>query len=151
MIVLFCGIPGSGKTTIAGLLAGRLAALGEVQLLTSDRLRAPVYRKFFKALQSHQNRAEFLIFDATFYKKQWREQIEILAQREKVITVYLDCPLELALQRNRKREPNIAEKAVHIIFHQMEPPEHPALTIETAKVTASDAAEKIFAFIKDQQ
>ena len=120
-------------------------------MLSSDKLRAPVYRKFFKALGADSKRAEFLIFDATFYKKEWREQIQTLARDEQVITVYLDCPLELALQRNKKRQPNIPEKAVHIIFRQMEPPEGPTLKIATGKVTASDAAKKIFELIKNQR
>jgi predicted kinase len=85
MIVLFCGIPGSGKTTIAELLAERLAHLGRVQVLSSDKLKRPVYAKFFKLLAPDQKRADFLIFDATFYKKEWRQQVKSLAQGEEVV------------------------------------------------------------------
>jgi adenylylsulfate kinase-like enzyme len=150
MIILFCGIPGSGKTTIAKIVAERLATLGQVQLLSSDELKAPVYRKLFRALAPDEKRAEFLILDATFYKKESRRQVRALARGEKVVTVYLDCSLEVALQRNRTRQPNISERAVHIIFHQMEPPENPSLRIDTATTSAADAAGKIGEFIQDQ-
>jgi adenylylsulfate kinase-like enzyme len=150
MIVLFCGIPGSGKTTIAEILAERLADLGRVQVLSSDKLRGPVYRKFFNMLAPGQKRADFLIFDATFYKKEWRQQVEFLAQGETVVTVYLDCPLQVALDRNRQRQPNISEKAVHIMFHKMERPENPTIRIDTTTMTATDAAAKIFEFIQEE-
>ena len=150
MIILFCGIPGSGKSTIAEILAKRLAALGPVEMFSSDKLRGPVYEKFFKILAQDRQRADFVIFDATFYKKEWREQISALAQSA-VVTVYLNCPLEIALERNKERQPRISEKAVHIMFHRMEPPEKPDIGIDSATMTAADAAEKIFEFVKKQR
>ena len=133
------------------MLAKRLVALGRVRILSSDKLRPPVYRKFFRALAPNQIRPDFLIFDATFYKEEWREQVRSLAQGEELVTVYLDCPLEVTLERNRARQPTISEKAVHIIFHQMKPPKNPSLRIDTATTNATDATAKIFKFIKDQR
>jgi len=150
MIVLFCGIPGCGKTTIAELLANRLRELGEVQVLSSDKLRQPVYRKILRALAPDQKRAPFLILDATFYKKKWRDEVAQLAQDEKLMTVYLDCPLQTALERNKNRQPNISARAVHIVYHQMEPPESPSIRIDTSIVSADDAAAKIFEYLKQQ-
>ena len=148
VIILFCSIPGSGKTTIAEILAERLAELGQVRLLTSDKFRGPVYRKFFQALSPAERREDFLILDATFYKKAWRQQIRTLAPAEKVVTVYLDCPLAVALERNQTRQSNISEKAVHILFHQIEPPQNPTLRIDTTVTSAVDAAATVFEFIK---
>jgi adenylylsulfate kinase-like enzyme len=151
MIIMFCGIPGSGKTTIAEILREQLSGLGRVQLLSSDQLRGPVYRKFLKTLAPNRERADFVVFDATFYKKEWRQQLRALAGDDEVITVYLECPLNLALERNRQRRPNVTEKALHIIFHKMERPENPTITIDTAATSAPDAARKIFNFIEDQR
>jgi adenylylsulfate kinase-like enzyme len=151
MIIMFCGIPGSGKTTIAEILRDQLSGLGRVQLLSSDQLRGPVYRKFLKALAPNHERADFVVFDATFYKKEWRQQLRALAGDELVITVYLECPLNLALERNRQRRPNVTEKALHIIFHKMQRPENPTITIDTAATSPAEAARKIFNFIEDQR
>jgi len=143
MVILFCGIPGSGKTTIAEILATRLSATGRVKLLTSDRMKPPVYRRLFQALKAGRGEGDFFILDATFYKKEWRDRVAELAAGETVVTVYLHCPRELALQRNRERRPNISERALHIVYHRMEPPDHPDLAIDTSKTTPEQAAELI--------
>jgi predicted kinase len=120
-------------------LAERLAQLGSVQILSSDKLRARVYEKLFNVVAADRNTADLLILDATFFKKELRRQIKTLAQAEKVITVHVDCPLALALRRNRVRQPKN-------VFHRMEPPNHSTLRINTAMTTAADAAAKIFRF-----
>jgi tRNA uridine 5-carbamoylmethylation protein Kti12 len=148
MIILFCGIPGSGKTTIAELLAARLATLGRVKILTSDRLKPPVYRRMFETLEARRRDEDFLILDATFYKKEWRERVVELAQGEPVAMVYLHCPRELALQRNRERRQNISERALHIVYHRMEPPANPDLAIDSTKTSAQEAAELIFQHVR---
>jgi tRNA uridine 5-carbamoylmethylation protein Kti12 len=147
MIILFCGIPGSGKTTIAEILAGRLAALGRVKILTSDRLKPPVYRRMFEALEARRGDEGFLILDATFYKKEWRERVAELAKGEPLTIVYLNCPREMALERNRKRQQNISDRALHIVYHRMEPPDNPDLTIDTSRTPPQDAAELILSFV----
>ena len=147
MIILFCGIPGSGKTTIADILGRRLGALGRVKILSSDRLKAPVYRRILSILETGRGDENFLILDATFYKKEWREKVAALAAGENVVTVYFDCPREVALARNRERRPNISERALHIVYHRMEPPEAPDLKIDTASVSPETAAKRVFDFV----
>jgi predicted kinase len=148
MIILFCGIPASGKTTIAELLASRLAALGRVRILTSDRLKPPVYRRMFQDLENERSELDFLILDATFYKKEWRDRVAELAAGERVVTVYLHCPRETALQRNRGRRPNISERALHIVYHRLQTPNDPDLTIDTSRNAAPEAAELIFRYVR---
>ena len=50
MIIIFCGIPGSGKTTIAKRLVEHLRKQGSVKHFISDELKPPVYKKFFQIL-----------------------------------------------------------------------------------------------------
>jgi tRNA uridine 5-carbamoylmethylation protein Kti12 len=151
VIILFCGIPGSGKTTTAKILAQRLTELGRVQLVSSDELRAPVYRKLLRKLGGDRRKEDFVIVDATFYKKEWRRQVKAQAGDEDVVTVYLDCPLEVALKRNQERQPNISARVVHIMFHKMEPPEHPSLRIDTRLTTPAAAAAKVFDLINSKR
>jgi adenylylsulfate kinase-like enzyme len=125
VIILFCGIPGSGKTTIADTLARHLIALGGVKVLSSDRLKPPVYRRIIKILETRRADEDFLILDATFYKKDWRDKVTITAAGER----------------------DIAERALHIVYHRMEPPDAPDLKIDTASVTPEAAAERIFKFV----
>lgn len=156
MVIIFYGIPGCGKTTIAKKLTASLRnpesarRAATVKLFISDKLKPPVYQKFFQLFKENAGKADFLIFDATFYKRKWREKMKLLARRsqEKVITVYVRCDLKTALQRNRRRMPKIPEKAVHIIFHQFESPKKPDIIINSEKTTAEQAAQKIFAFIR---
>ncbi len=151
MIILFCGIPGSGKTSISTLLAERLKALGTVQIVNSDNLRGPIYRKLLKLVLPEQRTTDFLILDATFYKREWRERINALAQPERVMLVFLDCPLDVALERNRVRDPRISVRAVHIMYHRMERPDNADLVIDTTAVTPEDAAADIFETISNRR
>lgn len=148
MVILFSGIPGCGKTTIVRLIAMRLRKLGSLRIFISDKLRSPVYQKFFKLLRVHAGRYDFLIFDATFYKKKWRDEMRRIAKKERVFIVYLDCSLRTALERNKKRRAGIPEKAVYIVFHQFEKPKRPDIIIDTEKTGADDAALHIFKMIK---
>ena len=117
-------------------------------MLSSDRLKPPVYRRIFKTLESERGEEAFLILDATFYKKEWRERVAALAGEERVLTIFLDCPREVAVKRNRERSPNISERALHIVYHRMEPPEHPDLLIDTSTMTAEAAAARILEVIR---
>ncbi|HWO43265.1 MAG TPA: adenylyl-sulfate kinase [Candidatus Eisenbacteria bacterium] len=149
-VVLFCGIPGSGKTTIAGLLADRLAPqVDRVRLLSSDNLRAPVYKRIFRAV-SGRDPAEILILDATFFKKELRSEVKARARPDTVLKIYIDCPLEIALQRNRERHPSISEKALRIMFHRMEPPDHPTIRIDAARTSPEAAVAKICDLMKNE-
>lgn len=148
MIIMFCGIPGSGKSTIVELLAKNLAALGTVQIVSSDKLKGPVYQKIFRTLALDEKRADFVILDATFYKKEWRKQVRALARDKKVVTVSLDCPLSVALARNKKRRLNITDRAVHIIHRRMEPPDCPEIELDTSTISPADAVRKILEYVK---
>jgi len=147
MIILFCGLPGSGKSTIAKKLARKLERLGSLKLIVSDQISGRVYRKIFKQVKENIEKVDYLILDATFYKKKWRDKIYALA-KGKVFTIYLECALETCLRRNKKRRPSIPEKAIYILRAQFEKPRKPDLLINTDKVSSHKAVQKILFKIK---
>jgi hypothetical protein len=59
--------------------------------------------------------------------------------------------LELALKRNQARRPNVSARVVHIMFHRLEPPQHPGIRIDSAAVSPADAAAKVFDWIMQAQ
>ena len=151
MIIVFCGIPGSGKTTTAEILAHRLADLGTVQLVSSDDLRGSVYRNLLKSISDPARKADFLILDATFVRREWRQQVKARAGGEEVVIVYLECPLDVALKRNEARRPNLSARVVHIMSHRLEPPERPTIRIDSVMTSPADAAAKVFDLVRCAQ
>jgi len=75
MIVLFCGVPGSGKTAVAEILSETLAGFGRGKLIVSDEISGKVYKRIFRLLKEGLNEMDYILVDATFYKKRWREMV----------------------------------------------------------------------------
>lgn len=143
MIVVFCGIPGSGKTATAQLLSRILARFGRVKLIVSDEISGKVYERMFRVLMESLNEMDYILVDATFYKKRWRERVEAIAGKGNVLTCYLHCPLETCLARNEERNPSLPERAIHIINREIERPAHPNISIDTERISPEQAAREI--------
>jgi len=90
-------------------------------------------------------RVRYLILDGTFYRKEWRDRIREIAEGkgEEVFTVYVTCSLETCLERNRLREEKIEEKAVSIIYNQLEKPEKANFSIDTDFLSVDEAVRKL--------
>ena len=70
MIILFCGIPGVGKSTIANNLEEKLKEIGSTRLIVSDDISTNRYQKIFKRIEELKDEVDYLILDATFFKKE---------------------------------------------------------------------------------
>jgi adenylylsulfate kinase-like enzyme len=143
MIIIFCGLPGSGKTTIANILVEILGKSGRVKLVVSDEITAKVYERIFKVLKTSPDETDYILVDATFYKRSWREMTETIGGKGHVLTCYLHCSLETCLARNRERNPCLPERVIQIINKEMERPSRPSISIDTEKITPEEAAFKI--------
>lgn len=141
-MLVFCGPPASGKSTIARRLAGRLE---DIRLVSSDEFKRKTYEHMFAEAEGWAGKVKYLLLNGTFYRREWRDRINEIAERkgERVFVIYVTCSLQTCLKRNESREERIEEKAVHIIYNQFEKPEAPDLLIDTDVLSVDGAVEGI--------
>ena len=161
------GLPASGKSTIVAALKPQLESLGiVVEVLESDAVRriltpTPTYSAeerdlFYRALAFMGERlvshGVTVIFDATATKRAYRDFARSLIP--KFIEVAVECPLELAMQRDYKgtyqRGQRGESSTVPGLQDPYEAPANPEIRIDTTKVSASEAAERIIKAMKSR-
>lgn len=163
------GLPGSGKSTIAQALLQKLKEHGvHAQILSSDMLRKfvspkPTYSPkerdivyatlVFIAKLLTQNNINVII-DATgnlrYYRDNARKEIP------KFIEAYLECPQEVCIQRETKRKnTHHAPQKIYIKAYKgkaptvpglgapYEPPLHPEVTVDSARLSPEQCAQEI--------
>ncbi|MEM2466308.1 MAG: adenylyl-sulfate kinase [Candidatus Bathyarchaeia archaeon] len=163
------GLPGSGKSVVAETLIKFLLQKGiRAQLLSSDALRKVLTPKPTYSLEERdivyatlvyiaklltQNGVNVVI-DATGNLRRYRDNAR--EQIPKFMEAYLECPLEICIERESRRAETrqapkqIYEKAlkgeaptVPGIGQPYEPPPNPEITVNTAECTPEQAAHKI--------
>jgi adenylylsulfate kinase len=161
------GLPASGKSTVVAALAPQLEGLGYVvEVLESDAVRrvltpTPTYSSMerdllYRALAfmgaklvSH---GVTVIFDATAGKRVYRDFARSLIP--KFIEVAVECPLELAMQRDYKgtyqRGRRGESSTVPGLQEPYEAPLNPEVRIDTTRVEANEAAEMIVKMVKSR-
>jgi predicted kinase len=146
LIILLCGPIGAGKTSIAERLAEELEGSS---VISSDRFRRRVYDRLIREAEMRLGKARYIILDATFYREAYRRRIlDLASRRERVLTVFLDCPLETCLERNRRRSSPVPERAVKIIWREFERPEAPDIRIDTGTLSIDEAVRAILFRLK---
>lgn len=159
------GLPASGKSTIVAALKPQLEGLGcVVEVLESDAVRrvltpSPTYSRaerdlFYRALAFIGARlvahGVTVIFDATANRRAFRDFARNLIPQ--FIEVWVECPLELAMQRDYKgtyqRGQRGESSTVPGLQDPYEAPLSPEVRIDTAKLSAKEAAGKVVEFIR---
>ncbi|MCD6248446.1 MAG: AAA family ATPase [Hadesarchaea archaeon] len=143
MIVVLCGPPASGKSTIARELARRLKGS---KVITSDEFKRKTYKHVFEEAERLAGKVKYLILNGTFYKRVWQERAREIGRekKERVLIVRITCPLKICVERNRKRKNPIPERVVRIIHREFEEPRADT-TIDTKDTSPDDAVETIIA------
>jgi predicted kinase len=151
-LIIFCGIPGSGKTTIA---KRALDGIDRAIHIQTDSVRAMLPNPAFGQKESQfvydicygiakeALRAGYLVvLDGTFMRDEYRSEARTRLRRycTRMDTVWVDCPLETALKRNSLRESPVPSEKLELIQAGFQAP-HGALRIDSSATTPEAATE----------
>ena len=155
-LLIFCGIPGSGKTTVAALVAKRLKKAVHLQ---TDSFRAAipvptyssseskfVYRALIAAGREALKGGYDTILDGTFPREEFRREAVMTLKRyyDFAVIVNLSCDANTAYARNLKRSKPVPDESFYRLYRLFEIPSD-AIRIDTAKVLPEGAAEIVLA------
>jgi len=166
-ILWFTGLSGSGKSTIAHQLEGRLFERGiRTYVLDGDNIRAGLNKDLgFSAADREENIRRIgevanLFVDAGIvvltafispYKRD-RARVRNLVEVDEFVEIYVKCPLGVCEQRDTK---GLYEKARRGMLKQFtgiddpyEEPENPEIIIETDKINIDRCVEEILSFLE---
>lgn len=114
--VWFTGLPGSGKSSLARAVTGKLTAQGRpVTVLSMDARRKAyfpkpeytedereaAYRMFAEEAATAAGRGELVFLDATAHRKAWRDAAREMIPR--FAEVHVSCPVAVAMAREAAR------------------------------------------------
>lgn len=137
MIVILCGLPGSGKTTLATGLQRRLAERDQtVDVLHSDDFSRRTYEQMYEHVA---DAGGDWILDGTFYRREWRNQFYRL---DRVFEVWIKASIETCLRRNQRRQDPISERGVYSIQAEFDRP-HADLELDTDELGVELALDRL--------
>lgn len=158
MIILICGYPGVGKTTVAHELAPLINAV----ILSTDKIRKEfidkpsygdeekrtIYKIFILIAKYLHNANVNCILDATFYNHQSREDVKTRLNLRKGQYKIIECvcPEELVISRLKDRKNDYSDADISIyqkIRKIYEPIKEKHIIIDTSQSLKKTIAEVV--------
>lgn len=141
-LIMFCGIPGSGKSTEACRMAESLTTGGiTVEHISRDELRfsmisneseyfskeKEVFSKFVEKMNNSLNKNDCTIIDATHISKASRAKILRRVEDPayvRLLVLYLTTPIDVCMQQNdlRTGRERVPQEAIEKMAEQFEVP-----------------------------
>ncbi len=163
MIILICGLPGVGKTT----LAKEVALLSKAVVLSTDKIRKELIRKptysreerrmiyeiFLLIAKYLHNSGVDCILDATFNQERSRDEVKKSLQLtdKQIHIVECVCPEEVVFSRLRSRKGDYSDADIRV-YKKMkkifEPVSEPHIVVDTRN-TPKENAELVMKKISD--
>lgn len=153
-LIIFCGIPGSGKTTIAGRVAARIGSTVHVQ---GDAIRfmipKPEYTwtearfvyesMFLLGRQALKNRYHSIL-DGTFLREDYRDQARrrLAGYYSTSTVVCVLCDQGIARARNSQRDAAVPKESFNRLIKSFEEPTR-AVFVRSDTQTPESAAEYV--------
>lgn len=153
-LLVFCGIPGGGKTTVARLVAD---SVGNSILIQTDGIRAMlahptfsrdesrfVYDACFEVAKTALRNGYLVILDGTFMREDYRSEARkrLRGSYSRADTVWVACGLETALERNAHRQDPVPPEKVKGIFLGFEAPKR-AVKVDSSRLSPRVAANRV--------
>ncbi|RLI48840.1 MAG: hypothetical protein DRO73_08140 [Candidatus Thorarchaeota archaeon] len=161
-----CGIPASGKTTLARAILTALVGTVRAEIVSTDDIRDKRYYEDFRPEREHAVRADALrrtehllqrglsvIHDDTNYYASMRHELFSLANQQDALfaVVYVSTPLETAMRWNEKRHGPVPLEVLQRIAERIDPPgerygwDRPIAVVDMSWVDPEEAARDIVA------
>jgi len=153
-LVIFCGIPGSGKTTIARIVAQDLKQVFHIQT-DVIRLMIPhpkytaqesrlVYKTCIMLAREALRKGYDAILDGTFLKDEYRDEAitQLARYYSSYLIVYIVCNPETAYRRNEERKARVPKRSFLRLYETLEEPIS-ALRIDATRTKPLDAARAV--------
>ena len=159
--VWLTGMSGAGKSTASHLLAERLRAMGaQVEVLDGDVVRTHLSKGLGYSKEDRDENVRRIGFVCGLLARNGIISIaaaispyraareEVRAQIPNFVEVYVECPIDVLVERDAKGlyKQALAGEIDHFtgISDPYEPPLAPEVTLHTARETPEESAAKIF-------
>jgi len=162
ILIALCGIPASGKSTLAESVVRILQREMQIKVVSTDDLRDEEYHRDFspekerivrcqtlRIAADYLHRSVSVIHDDTNYYSSMRHDLRMVAQRASAgfAIVHVATPLETAILWNSRRERPVPEHVLRRIAERLDPPgsryawDTPVAVIDMSEIQPTAAAE----------
>ena len=131
-LIIMCGIPASGKSTVAKLFNSNIVSTDSIreELYGDESIQGngrEVFSLAYSRIRNYLSLGENVVFDATNIRKKDRKKVIDIGKEyncDNIIICYCSTPLEIVLERNANRERKVPVQVIKRMFTNFEEPSY---------------------------